>query len=196
MKVSQLKVNPSNPRVITRLDIKEALQSIEAFPEMMEKRPMVCVTDIDGKIMPIGGNARLLAIKKSNRIEIPDSWIVMADEWSEDQRKEFIIKDNINYGKWDVDILDGWDDRIKDWGLIIGKSPNNTKEADSLFTNDNCAYPLVPTFDEKYSFYIIICKTETEEAGIRTLFKYPEKSKSYKGEYYGKSNIVEAKDIL
>jgi site-specific DNA-methyltransferase (adenine-specific) len=97
------------------------VQSIKEFPEMIEKRPMVCVTDVDGKIYPLGGNMRLKALQKLEYKDIPDNWIVMADDWTEEKRKEFVIKDNIGYGEWDWDdIANNWDEvQLTDWGLDI-----------------------------------------------------------------------------
>ena len=118
MKVSDLKNNPTNPRVIKDDKFKKLVKSLQEFPEMMEKRPMVCVTDIDGKIYPLGGNMRLKAIKELQMKEIPDNWVQMADDWTEDQRKEFIIKDNVGFGEWDFEELQGWDvEQLEEWGL-------------------------------------------------------------------------------
>jgi DNA modification methylase len=88
---------------------------------MIEKRPMVCVTDVDGKIYPLGGNMRLKALQELDYKDIPDNWIVMADDWTEEKRKEFVIKDNIGYGEWDWDdIANNWDEvQLTDWGLDI-----------------------------------------------------------------------------
>lgn len=72
MKLSNLKLNPTNPRVIKDDKFKKLVQSLKDFPEMMEKRPMVCVTDIDGKIFPIGGNMRLKALRELGMKEIPE----------------------------------------------------------------------------------------------------------------------------
>jgi hypothetical protein len=46
MKLSKLKLNPTNPRIIKDDKFKKLVKSIQEFPEMMEKRPMVCVTGI------------------------------------------------------------------------------------------------------------------------------------------------------
>ncbi len=121
MKLSKIKLNPSNPRVINSDKFKKLVKSIEDFPEMMEKRPMVCVTDEDGKIYPLGGNMRLRALKELKYKEIPDTWVLMADEWTEEQRKEFIIKDNVSFGEWSWDDLaNEWDvEELAEWGLDI-----------------------------------------------------------------------------
>jgi len=121
MKLSKIKSNPQNPRIIKDEKFTKLVQSIKEFPEMIEKRPMVCVTDVDGKIYPLGGNMRLKALQKLQYKDIPDNWIVMADDWTEEKRKEFVIKDNIGYGEWDWDdIANNWDEvQLTDWGLDI-----------------------------------------------------------------------------
>lgn len=121
IKVSNIKNNPNNPRTINDDKLEKLKRSIKSFPEMMEKRQMVCVTDVDGKIFPLGGNMRLRAIKDLGMKEIPKSWISMADEWTEEQRKEFIIKDNASLGDWDLeDLQENWDlDLISEWGVDL-----------------------------------------------------------------------------
>ena len=121
MKVSKLKANPSNPRVIKDEKFKKLVKSLQEFPEMMEKRPMVCVTDVDGRIYPLGGNMRLRAIQELGMKEIPDAWVMMADDWTEDKRREFTIKDNLGFGEWEWDQLaNEWDaELLVDWGLDV-----------------------------------------------------------------------------
>lgn len=129
MKVAKLKANPSNPRVIKDDKFKKLVASIESFPEMMEKRPMVCVTDVDGRMYPLGGNMRLRAIQELGMKEIPDAWVMMADDWTEDKRREFTIKDNVGFGEWNWDDLaNEWDaELLQDWGLDVWQPE---KEAD------------------------------------------------------------------
>lgn len=121
MKLTNLKSNPSNPRIIKDDKFKKLVKSIKDFPEMMDKRPIVCVTDVDGKLYPLGGNMRLKALQELNFKEIPDSWVMLADNWTQEQRKEFIIKDNVGYGEWDWDDLaNNWDEELlTEWGLDI-----------------------------------------------------------------------------
>ena len=121
MKLTNLKSNPSNPRIIKDDKFKKLVQSIKDFPEMMEKRPMVCVTDVDGKLHPLGGNMRLKALQELNFKEIPDTWVMLADSWTQEQRNEFTIKDNVGFGEWDWDSLaNEWDsEKLDDWGLDI-----------------------------------------------------------------------------
>ena len=119
MEISKLKLNPKNPRIIKDNKFEQLCRSIQEFPEMMEKRPIVCVTDTDGKLYPLGGNMRLKAIKELGYKDIPDSWIAIADEWTEEKRQEFIIKDNVSFGEWNwEELTNEWDaDLLSDWGL-------------------------------------------------------------------------------
>jgi ParB-like chromosome segregation protein Spo0J len=121
MKLTNLKSNPNNPRIIKDEKFKKLVKSIKGFPEMMEKRPIICVTDVDGKLYPLGGNMRLKAIQELNFKEIPDNWVMLADSWTQEQRKEFVIKDNVGFGEWDWDNLaNEWDaEKLDDWGLNV-----------------------------------------------------------------------------
>ena len=123
MKIDRLKLNPKNPRVIKDEKFRQLCQSIEQFPEMMEKRPMVCVTDpVDGKLFPLGGNMRLKALQHLKMLDVPDAWVSLADDWTEEKRAEFTIKDNVSFGEWNFDELStDWDtDMLAEWGVDFG----------------------------------------------------------------------------
>lgn len=132
MKLSKLKSNPNNPRIIKDDKFKKLVKSIQDFPQMMDKRPIVCVTDIDGKLYPLGGNMRLKALQELNYKEIPENWITLADEWNVEQRNEFVIKDNVGFGEWDWDDLaNNWDaEKLTDWGLDIPNFEETKLEAE------------------------------------------------------------------
>lgn len=137
MELSRIKPNPANPRVIKDYKFKQLLKSIQDFPEMMEKRPMVCVTDVDKKIFPLGGNMRYRAIIELGYKEIPDNWVIMADDWTEEKRREFVIKDNVAFGEWNhEELANEWDTKqLQDWGLELpnyafGHDANNMTEED------------------------------------------------------------------
>ena len=138
MLINRLKTNQNNPRIIKDDKFKKLVKSIQDFPEMMEKRPMVCVTDTDGKLYPLGGNMRLKALQELKYKEIPDAWIMLADEWSEEKRKEFTIKDNVGFGEWDWDTLaNEWDaEELTEWGLDIPmlNDKDEQQEIEDLFS--------------------------------------------------------------
>jgi DNA modification methylase len=116
--IAEIKANPRNPRVIKDDKFAKLVESLRSFPEMLDKRPLVCVTDVDGKVFPLGGNMRLKAANELKMKELP---VVMADDWTEEQRQEFIIKDNVGFGEWNWDELQSdWDvEQLGDWGLEI-----------------------------------------------------------------------------
>jgi hypothetical protein len=143
MKLSKLKSNPNNPRIIKDDKFQKLVKSINDFPQMMDKRPIVCVTDTDGKLYPLGGNMRLKALQELNYKDIPENWVTLADEWTIEQRNEFVIKDNVGFGEWDWDDLaNNWDsEKINEWGLDIpnwskGSILNTMNEDDLDFTEE------------------------------------------------------------
>lgn len=133
IKLSTIKTNKSNPRFIKDEKFEKLVKSIKEFPEMMEKRPIVCVTDTDGSIYPIGGNMRLKALQKLNYKEIPASWVTLADNWTKEQIDEFVIKDNVGFGEWDWDVLaNEWDsEKLEEWGLELPFDLNEEEEVES-----------------------------------------------------------------
>ena len=136
MKLSDLKANPKNPRIIKDDKFKKLVKSLQEFPEMMEKRPMVCVTDVDGKLFPLGGNMRLKALQELKYKDVPDEWVMLADEWTEEKRQEFVVKDNLSMGEWDWDELNAdWDlEQLEDWGLDV---PDFEEEKENKDLSEN-----------------------------------------------------------
>ena len=118
IKLTNVKANPNNPRVIRDEKFAKLKQSIIDFPEMLEKRPLVCFTDTDGKLVVLGGNMRLKALSDIGAKEIP---VILADDWTEEQKAQFLIKDNVGFGEWDWEQLaNEWDaEQLSDWGLDL-----------------------------------------------------------------------------
>lgn len=117
VKLTKIKPNPDNPRIIKDERFKKLVQSIKDFPKMMELRPIIT----DEKGMILGGNMRLKAIQELGMKEIPDSWVKKASDLTEEQKREFIIKDNIGFGDWGWETLaNNWDEQqLEEWGLEI-----------------------------------------------------------------------------
>lgn len=117
IKLNTIKPNPDNPRVIKDGNFKKLQKSIQEFPQMMALRPIVI--DDDGVIL--GGNIRYRALQDSGVKEVPDDWIKRASDLTEEQKREFVIKDNVGFGEWDWDVLGNeWDDlALADWGLDV-----------------------------------------------------------------------------
>jgi len=134
VKISEVKPNPKNPRNIKEDKFQKLVKSIQEFPDMLNKRPLIVFTDVDGKYVVLGGNMRLKALNELKFKEIP---VIIADEWTEEQKHEFLIKDNVGFGEWDWDSLaNEWDaEKLDDWGLNIpnyslGLEVNNMTEDD------------------------------------------------------------------
>jgi ParB-like chromosome segregation protein Spo0J len=121
MELSNIKVNPNNPRVIKDVKFDKLLESLREFPEMMKERPLVLVTDTDGKLMPLGGNMRLRALRELKYTDISDEWVSIVDDWTEEQKRQFIVKDNLSYGEWDWDLLTAEYDKeeLIEWGMDL-----------------------------------------------------------------------------
>ena len=113
VKISDVKSNPNNPRLIKDDKFTKLVQSLKDFPEMANVRPIVVNQDF----VVLGGNMRLKAMKEAGWKEVP----VQVVDWSEDQQKEFIVKDNVGFGEWDWDMLaNEWDaDDLEKWGLDV-----------------------------------------------------------------------------
>lgn len=131
--IAEIKPNPKNPRVIKDDKFAKLVKSITDFPQMLEKRPLVCFTDVDGKLVVLGGNMRLKAAKEVGLKELP---VVLADDWNEEQKNEFLIKDNVGFGEWQWDELAAdWDaQQLQDWGLDL---PGFDLNSDNLGTDFN-----------------------------------------------------------
>ena len=123
VKINDVKPNPTNPRIIKDAKFKQLVESIRNFPQMLNLRPIV----VNADMVVLGGNMRLKACKEAGLSEIP---ILIASEFTEEQQREFTIKDNVGYGEWDWDELaNNWDTSdLKDWGLDI---PNFNIDDDS-----------------------------------------------------------------
>lgn len=112
--VGKLRVNPNNPRVIRDEKFKKLIKSIKDFPEMLRLRPIVYSSD--GVIL--GGNMRFEAQKAAGHKEV---WAVCAEGLTEEQKREFIIKDNVGFGDWDHDVLaNEWDaNLLTEWAIDL-----------------------------------------------------------------------------
>jgi ParB-like chromosome segregation protein Spo0J len=101
MKISQLKLNDNNPRIIKDEKFKKLVKSIKDFPAMLELRPIV----VDKDMMILGGNMRYRALQEAGYTDLPDTWVKIADKLTEEEKKRFIIEDNMPFGEWDWDML-------------------------------------------------------------------------------------------
>ena len=144
--ISEIKQNPKNPRVIKDEKYRQLVHSLATFPSMLEKRPLVCFTDIDGKLTVLGGNMRLKAATELKMEKLP---VVLADDWTQEQRAEFLIKDNVGFGEWNWDDLQAdWDiETLTEWGIDFPEFDNEAigQEIDETYSREIKAPIYEPT---------------------------------------------------
>ena len=159
--ITEIKANPKNPRIIKDDKFAKLVQSIKDFPEMLEKRPLVCFTDTDKKLVVLGGNMRLKAAKEVGLKELP---ILLADDWTEEQKAQFLIKDNVGFGEWDWDDLaNNWDEeQLVEWGVDtwVNKSNDDLLELGDKTQEENTNAPKIT--DEGYSLFEIVMLHENK----------------------------------
>lgn len=153
IKLSLIKPNPNNPRVIKDHKFENLVKSIKEFPKMMEMRPMVVNSDF----IVLGGNMRLKALKEAGYKDIPIEWVKSAESLNEDEQRRFIIADNIGFGEDDWDVLKAeWDlDELESWGMDI---PNFKDDQEDLPEEEK-------TFIPTYKFEVT-CNTEKEKTKL------------------------------
>ena len=128
--IQEVKPNENNPRFIKDYKFKKLVKSIKEFPQMLKLRPIVVNSDM----VVLGGNMRLKACKEAGLKEV---YILKADDLTEKQQREFIVKDNVGFGEWDWDVLGNeWNtQQLGDWGLEVwqgGEDVSNTNDYSNL----------------------------------------------------------------
>ena len=170
VKITDIKSNPNNPRVIKDDKFHKLCESIKAFPKMLELRPIV----VNDDMVVLGGNMRLKALRHLGLKEAP---IIKASDLTDDQQRQFIIKDNAGFGEWDWDMIaNEWDtDELEEWGIDV------------------------PVFMEEPSMDELIGEEKNKPATMKITFESPEQlqkaeidiqellDRKYKGAYFSVS---------
>lgn len=165
MKLSDIKPNPNNPRLIKDDKFKKLVQSVKDFPEMLDARPLILNKDN----VILGGNMRFKAAKEAGFKDIP----VKIVDWDEDKQREFIIKDNVSGGEWDWDLLaNEWDaEELDDWGLDIPADLEPETEVEEDEAPEVSAEPPVSKLGEIYQLgkHRVLCGDSTDKANVELL---------------------------
>jgi hypothetical protein len=128
--IAHIKTNPNNPRIIKDDKYRKLVESIRTFPKMLEIRPIV----VNADMIVLGGNMRLRACKEAGLNKIP---VIMADDLTPEQQREFIIKDNVGFGEWDWEMLaneweaeelDAWGLNVPNWSLGVEENEMSENE--------------------------------------------------------------------
>jgi hypothetical protein len=164
VKISKVKGNPSNPRIIKNDKFKKLVKSIKEFPEMLKLRPIV----VDEDFMVLGGNMRLKASKEAGLTEV---WIDIAEGLTEEQKKEFIVKDNVGFGEWEWDILaNEWDSsKLTEWGLDVWLNEDDIKELKNP-DNKESENPFATELDRESNYIVLKFETDIDWLQAKTLF--------------------------
>lgn len=158
VKIGDIRLNPDNPRIIKDKKFKKLVQSIKDFPEMLEIRPIVVNEDN----VILGGNMRYKACQQAGFDEV---YIIKAKDLTEDQQKEFLIKDNSGFGEWDWDILaNDWEaEKLEEWGLDVPSIDDFTgvEEQEIEFSE---------YLDEAHNYVVLLFDSEVDWLGAQTHF--------------------------
>lgn len=129
MKLSEIRLNDDNPRYIKDEQFEKLVKSIREFPRMLELRPIV----VDGDGVIVGGNMRYRALLEIGYTEVDDTWVKQAADFTPEELREFIIKDNVPFGSWDWEQLaNSWDvEELSGWGLEIPDFESGDDELDN-----------------------------------------------------------------
>lgn len=153
--LTEIKLNPDNPRTISKKDMDLLVKSLKDFPEMLELREIV----VDETMTVLGGNMRTLALRK---VGVKEATAKIVSGLTPEQKREFIIKDNSNYGTYDLDALaNSWGDLpLVDWGVDLpadwlggGSGPSGIADAGES------------NYKEQYGV-IIICKSAEHQEEV------------------------------
>jgi hypothetical protein len=155
VKISEVKNNPKNPRLIKDDKFRKLVKSIQEFPQMLELRPIV----VDENNIVLGGNMRLKACKEAGLKEI---YIVKAENLTEQQKDEFIVKDNVGFGEWDWDELANTfeAEQLEDWGLDVPGLKEPTEEGEIFFSSE---------IDQRSNYVVLKFSTDIDFLNIQTL---------------------------
>tara|TARA_R110000868_G_scaffold397940_1_gene670865 strand:- start:224 stop:1507 length:1284 start_codon:yes stop_codon:yes gene_type:complete len=193
-KISDVKLNPNNPRLIKDDNFKKLVQSIKDFPEMLDIRPIV----VNADMVILGGNMRFKACKEAGLKEVP---IIVADNLTEEQQREFLIKDNVSGGEWDFEILaNEWNvEKLEDWGLDI-----STFEADQVLEATEDDFDATPPEEPitvlgdlfEIGEHRLLCGSSTDSGDVALLFDGKEADMVLTDPPYNVDYVGKTKDAL
>jgi len=159
VKLEDIKLNPENHRNISAEDMEKLCSSIREFPEMMELRPIV----IDNNNIVLGGNMRYKALKKLGYSEVDEKWIKKAEDLTDEQKKEFQIKDNVASGEWDWEnLINSGDydlDKLEDWGLDVPIE----EQLDDADDGETIELPKSEQIEPPQEYIVILAEPNSEE---------------------------------
>ena len=125
--IGKVKPNKGNPRFIRDEKFTKLVKSLREFPDMAKLRPLI----VNAEMVVLGGNMRLKAMQELKWETVP---VIVAENLTPEQQREFTIKDNVSFGEHNWEMLaNQWDaELLTDWGLDIphfdGELPEDNPE--------------------------------------------------------------------
>lgn len=162
-KITEIKLNPNNPRLIKDEKFRKLVKSIQDFPEMLDIRPIV----VNKEMVILGGNMRFKACIEAGLKNVP----VIVTDLPENKQKEFLIKDNVSGGEWDWDILaNEWNiDNLENWGLNIWQLKEDFYDVDEVVSkepkassDDHSIFELVMEHENKLALVELLNNVKTK----------------------------------
>lgn len=184
VKISQLIANEENPRYITKPAFDKLVKSILVFPRMLEIRPVVVnssykvlggnmrlraleriaemqAAEIRAALESLETYRRKTELERANLLQYWAEWqvnpvvkVISVVQMSEDEQREFVIKDNVGFGEWNFDALaNEWDDvELTEWGMTLPQPDDDAENKEETRQ------------EEKKPVYIveIVCKSEQD----------------------------------
>ncbi len=163
--VTRIKANPNNPRIIKDDKFAKLVKSIKDFPEMLALRPIV----VNDDMIVLGGNMRLKACKEAGLKELP---VIKASSLTEEQQREFIIKDNVGFGEWDWEMINQeWDtEQLEEWGLDVPEFKlEGEAEEDDYDIPDEITTDIVPGDLFEIGPHRLLCGDSTNSDDVEKL---------------------------
>lgn len=164
VKIGNVKSNPNNPRVIKDDNFRKLVNSIKEFPKMLKIRPIV----VNDDMIVLGGNMRLKACKEAGLKEVP---IIKASDLTEDEQRQFIIKDNVSGGEWDWDMLTSdWDtEKLEEWGLELPYTEDDITEMHNP-DNEETENKFATELDSESNYLVLKFDKDIDWVQAKTLF--------------------------
>lgn len=175
-KLTELKELPGNPRIIKKDQFEKLKQSIKDNADYFEARPII-LSDRTGELVILAGNQRYKAAKAIGMTDVPT---ILLPNLTEEREKEIIIRDNVENGDWDWDMLfNEWDtDKLQEWG--VNNIKQSIQDEKDITENPPTIVTSFITFD--YSDEIQLAITdETAMALMDQMVKYKQDKGTYDG---------------
>ena len=174
--LSELVKLENNPRTIKKADFEKLKTSIKSNPDYFEARPIIC-SDRTGQNVILGGNQRYEAAKALGLVEVP---VIVLHGLDEAREREIVIRDNVNNGDWDFDILaNEWDEKkLQEWGVDNIKT--SIKDEKEIEDNPPTITASFITLDYSDEIELQITE-ETAEKLMAEMIQYRNNNGSYDG---------------